>query len=98
MERAQRINHTLSLLPPELRQASVLRPLDLLVIAPSRRIDDIALKHIGALASYLLFESDFTRELIALGEADALARGDEVRAFFHWPSPQGIAWAAARPN
>lgn len=117
VERAQRINHTLSLLPPELRQASALRPLDLLVIAPSRRIDDIALKHIGALpapvrtmlravgvneaaagagqgggggalASYLLFESDFTRELIALGEADALARGDEVRAFFHWPVSQ----------
>ena len=115
IERAQRINATLSLLPHELRAHSTLRPVEMLVIAPSQRLDDIAVRHIGALpgpvrtmlravgvsqsageargagagggalASYLLFESDFTRELLALGEADALARADEVRAFFHWP-------------
>ena len=115
IERAQRINATLSLLPAELRAHSMLRPLEMLVISPSQRLDDIAVRHIaalpspvrtmlravgvsqsagaakgagaggGALASYLLFESDFTRELIALGEADAMARADEVRAFFHWP-------------
>jgi len=39
----------------------------------------------GALTSYLLFESDFTRELLALGRADALARADEIRRFFGWP-------------
>lgn len=33
------------------------------------------------LASYLMFESDFTCELIALGEADTLARRDEVLRF-----------------
>jgi NTE family protein len=38
----------------------------------------------AALASYLLFEAPFTSELIALGEADTLARGDEVVQFFGW--------------
>ena len=33
------------------------------------------------LLSYLLFERGFTRELIALGVADARARADEIRAF-----------------
>lgn len=39
----------------------------------------------AALASYLLFEAPFTRELMALGSADTLARRDEVQAFFGWP-------------
>jgi len=125
IERAQRINATLALLPSELRAHSTLRPLELLVIAPSQRIDDIAVRHInalpapvrtmlravgvshdvgaargagaggGALASYLLFESEFTRELLALGEADALARRDEVQAFFHWPVRQPQASSTA---
>lgn len=36
----------------------------------------------GALISYLLFEADYTKELIRLGRADCLSRCDEVKAFF----------------
>ena len=106
-ERLERINGTLALIPEELRQHALLRPVKLLLISPSERIDDIAARHLGALpssirallgalgvsqgatgsngaalASYLLFEADFTRELMALGDADTMRRRDEVLAFF----------------
>lgn len=112
IERMQRINRTLALLPDSARQDTPLRPLESLVIAPSQRIDDIAARHQhclprpvlallqggagdaaaaaagaprgAALASYLLFEPPFTQELLALGEADALARRDEIVQFFRW--------------
>jgi len=108
-ERLQRINRTLQLLPAEAREKSALRPIDVLLIAPSQRLDDIAARHIealpltirtllrgvgvsgqgsdargAALASYLLFEADFTRELMDLGESDTQARRDEVARFFGW--------------
>ena len=111
VERLQRINSTLKLLPPQALAQTTLRPIDVLVIAPSQRLDDLAAKHLGslpvpiramlrgvgvsgrgtdargaALASYLLFESAYTRELVALGVTDTLARDDEVRAFFGWGS------------
>jgi NTE family protein len=114
IERMQRVNKTLALLPEEARLGTPLRSLELLVIAPSQRLDDIAARHVlrlpapvralmsgmgaggsvgdaatpargSALASYLLFESAFTQELMALGEADTMARRDEVLAFFGWP-------------
>ena len=39
VERVQRINQTLSLIPEEKRLHSALRPVELLVIAPSQRLD-----------------------------------------------------------
>ena len=109
VERLQRINSTLALLTPEARAATSLKPIEVLVIAPSQRLDDIAAKHLGdlpitirallrgigvqgegedargsALASYLLFEASYTRELMALGVADTMRRRDDVVAFFGW--------------
>ena len=109
VERAERINQTLALIPEEARRHTQLRPVQLLVISPSERVDVIASRHVGALpgvvrrafghhnggngtsaaqsaalASYLLFDSGFTRELMALGRADTLARRDEVLRFFGW--------------
>ncbi len=130
IERLERINRTVQMLPEAARLATALRPVQALVIAPSQRLDDIAAQHIdslpvsvrtllrgvgvrasqlqpsaaapangdarsrgAALASYLLFESSYTRALMALGQADTLARRDEVLAFFGWQA-QGSAATA----
>ncbi|MDI9331139.1 MAG: patatin-like phospholipase family protein [Alphaproteobacteria bacterium] len=114
VERLQRINHTMGLIAHEHRQHARLRPIDLLVISPSERLDEIAVRHAdrlpatvknllrvlgnsskktarqgGAFISYLLFESAYTQELMALGRMDARSKENEIRRFFNWPSKLG---------
>ena len=123
IERLERINRTVSMLPPEYLAKSALKPIELLVIAPSERLDDIASRHVAslpapirtmlsgigateargsALASYLLFESSYTCELIRLGQLDTHARKADVLRFFgdqdaDAPAPAASA-IAARSN
>ena len=49
IERLNRINLTLSMLPEEYLARTPLKPVELLVIAPSERLDDIAARHVGSL-------------------------------------------------
>ncbi len=49
VERLERINATLSLLPPEARARTPLRPIQALVIAPSDRLDVLAADHLNSL-------------------------------------------------
>jgi NTE family protein len=114
IERMSRINLTLSMLNDEQKSRTPLRPVEMLTIAPSQRLDEIASRHIeslprpvrlmlsgigatevrgAALASYLLFESSYTCELIRLGQQDTLLRRTDVLAFFDVRQPEDIPQA-----
>lgn len=103
LERLQRINQLLNLVPREqqLRHREFAH-VDALVLYPSRDLGELAtryqerlpagvrylLRGLGSTAgsganllSYLLFDRQYCRELLALGYADALARSDEIDAF-----------------
>lgn len=49
IERLSRVNNTLQLIPESDRSATRLRPIDVLAIAPSERLDALATEHIHAL-------------------------------------------------
>lgn len=103
MDRLERINNLVAILSPEQRARTGLRPIEMLVISPSQRLEEIASRHIRSLprtmrallggigatelrganlAAYVLFESSYACELMALGQHDTLARRDEVLTFF----------------
>lgn len=49
IERTNRVNQTLSMLTPEQRAKTPLKPIEVLVISPSERIDEIASRHVNSL-------------------------------------------------
>ena len=83
VERLQRINRTLSLLSPEARSNSGLRPIDVLVIAPSQRLDDIAARHLGSLPHAI---RALLRGVGVSGEG-AQARGAALASYLLFEAP-----------
>ena len=104
LERMQRINRTVGLIPEETMQSHGinLRKVETMVISPSEDMGSIAdqyidrlpwtlrflMRGIGAskkngssLASYLLFEKEYTRALIDLGYMDTMQHKSELREF-----------------
>lgn len=102
IERLRHTNELLAHLSPAIQATMPVRHIDLLVIAPTVRMEEVAARHFpalpatirtllsvlgaqeprgAALASYLLFEAEYTRELMDLGRQDAWAQRDAIEAF-----------------
>jgi len=98
--RLERINQLLKELPPEKR--GLLRPVELLMLRPSRDLGRLANEHepklprtfrfltrgLGTkqtrsndLISLVMFQPDYLRRLLELGEEDAAERAGEIEAF-----------------
>lgn len=111
--RMERMNQMLRALEP--RERDGLRPIELMVLRPSRDLSKLAVEYqhrlprnvklltraLGAnetespdLVSLLMFEPQYTKRLIELGEADVDARLDEVRAFLGDMADDSIADSA----
>ncbi|WP_137936610.1 patatin-like phospholipase family protein [Chitinivorax sp. B] len=111
LERLERVNRTVQLIPSAVKEESkfVLHEVDVLVIHPSRDIDEVASRHVhrfphmirfllrglgglrrrgSVLASYLLFDKHYTRELIRLGYDDTMKQKEAVLRFLNYhPEP-----------
>jgi len=108
IERLQHINAMVARTPEIADARDGWRKIEVMVVAPSERIELIASRHVqrlpsavrallkplggteargAAFASYLLFEPEFTQELIDLGERDVQARRDELAAFLYGVVP-----------
>ena len=74
VERLRRINQTLSLIPPDRLEATRLKPIELLLIAPSQRLDDLAAAHASDVPATVrgLMRTLGARPGLAEGHAGAL--------------------------
>lgn len=83
IERLRRINRTLALLPDEALLDTPLKPIETLVIAPSKRLDDIAAEHIGSLPAPV-------RALlrgVGVGGKGSSARGAALASYLLFEAP-----------
>ena len=99
IERLLRINRLIAHIARKKRGALDLKPIDLLVLQPSKDLRDLARKYEegipktlkfilkkagdGRLSSYLLFEPEFIQALIDLGYRDTIEKRAELHRFLH---------------